>query len=171
MTTPPTGFLRFKKSIFKDIWEINYFLIFWMFLHHPSKFGEISLKIGGEMICQSWPLLTPFFSFRIVHWGRGKSGLTWLSFGTLPFSRSTPGPLQTKLKLVIFLFTYIYCLPRESWLVTPSLPNWQPAILMEMTVVSKCEFLTIFQRLVCRVDQDQNEHWSSLLLPPWRLPW
>ena len=69
MTTPPTGFLRFKKSIFKDIWEINFFLIFWMFLHHPSKFGEFSLKIGGEMICQSWPLLTPFFNFRIVHCG------------------------------------------------------------------------------------------------------
>ena len=33
-----------------------------MFLHHPSKFGEISLKIGGEIICQSWPLLTPFFN-------------------------------------------------------------------------------------------------------------
>ena len=40
-----------------------------MFLHHPSKFGEFSLKIGGEIICQSWPLLTPFFNFRIVHWG------------------------------------------------------------------------------------------------------
>ena len=37
-----------------------------MFLHHPSKFGEFSLKIGGEIICQSWPLLTPFFNFRIV---------------------------------------------------------------------------------------------------------
>ena len=28
VTTPPTGFLRFKKSIFKDIWEINYFFDF-----------------------------------------------------------------------------------------------------------------------------------------------
>ena len=67
MTTPPTGFLRFKKSIFQDIWEINNFFDFLMFLHHPSKFGEISSKIGGEIICQSRPLLTPFFNFRIVH--------------------------------------------------------------------------------------------------------
>ena len=66
MTTPPTGFLRFKKSIFQDIWEINNFFDFLMFLHHPSKFGEISSKIGGEIICQSRPLLTPFFNFRIV---------------------------------------------------------------------------------------------------------
>ena len=28
VTTPPTGFLRFKKSIFKDIWEINNFFDF-----------------------------------------------------------------------------------------------------------------------------------------------
>ena len=26
------------------------------------------LKIGGEIFCQSWPLLTPFFNFCIVHW-------------------------------------------------------------------------------------------------------
>jgi hypothetical protein len=53
VTTPPTGFLRFKKSIFKDIWEINNFFDFLMLLHHPFKFGEISWKIGGEIICQS----------------------------------------------------------------------------------------------------------------------
>ena len=28
VTTPPTGFLQFKKSLFKDIWEINYFFDF-----------------------------------------------------------------------------------------------------------------------------------------------
>ena len=32
----------------------------WMFLHHHWKFGSFSLKIGGELICQSWPLQTPF---------------------------------------------------------------------------------------------------------------
>ena len=68
MTTPPTGFLRFKNPFLKIFGKSIIFLIFWMFLHHPSKFGEFSLKIGGEIICQSWPLLTPFFNFRIVHW-------------------------------------------------------------------------------------------------------
>ena len=31
-----------------------------MFLHHPSKFGKVSLKVDGEIICQSRPLLTQF---------------------------------------------------------------------------------------------------------------
>ena len=31
-----------------------------MFLHNPSKFGKFSLKIGGEIICQSWPLFNLF---------------------------------------------------------------------------------------------------------------
>ena len=38
-----------------------------MFLHHPSKFGKFSLKICGEIIWQSWLLLTQFFNFCIVH--------------------------------------------------------------------------------------------------------
>ena len=60
----------FGKSII--VW------IFCMFLHHPSKFGEFSLKIGGEIICQSWPLLTPFFNFCIVQWGfKCKKNMTW----------------------------------------------------------------------------------------------
>ena len=40
----------------------------WMFIHHFSKFDKFSLKIGGEIICQSWLLLTPFFNLTIVHW-------------------------------------------------------------------------------------------------------
>ena len=32
----------------------------WIFLHHHWKFGSFSLKIGGELICQSWPLQTLF---------------------------------------------------------------------------------------------------------------
>ena len=55
------------KTINIIIREVNYSLDFWMFIHHPSKFGKFLLKIGGEIICQSWPLLTPFFNFRIVH--------------------------------------------------------------------------------------------------------
>ena len=43
-----------------------FFWIFWMFLHHPSKFGKFSLKICGEIIFQSWLLLTQFFNFCIV---------------------------------------------------------------------------------------------------------
>ena len=38
-----------------------------MFVHHLLKFDRFSLKIGGEIIFQSWPLLTPFFNFWIVH--------------------------------------------------------------------------------------------------------
>ena len=37
-----------------------------MFIHHLSKFGKFSLKIGGEIIFQSWLLLTPFFNLTIV---------------------------------------------------------------------------------------------------------
>ena len=39
-----------------------------MFIHHLSKFGKFSLKIGGEIIVQSLLLLTPFFNLTIVHW-------------------------------------------------------------------------------------------------------
>ena len=65
---PQQVFYNFKNPFLKIFGKSIIFLIFWMFLHHPSKFGEFSLKIGGEIICQSWPLLTPFFNFRIVHW-------------------------------------------------------------------------------------------------------
>ena len=63
---PQQVFYNFKNLFLKIFGKSIIFLIFWMFLHHPSKFGEFSLKIGGEIICQSWPLLTPFFNFRIV---------------------------------------------------------------------------------------------------------
>ena len=44
--------ITFKKRItFSKIW---------MFLHHHWKFGSFSLKIGGELICQSWALQTSF---------------------------------------------------------------------------------------------------------------
>ena len=42
--------------------------IFWMFIYHLSKFDKFSLTIGGEIIFQSWPLLTPFVNFCIVQW-------------------------------------------------------------------------------------------------------
>ena len=29
------------------------FSIFWVFIHHPSKFGSFSLKIDGEIIVQT----------------------------------------------------------------------------------------------------------------------
>ena len=38
-----------------------------MFIHHLSKFGKFLLKIGGEIIFQSWLLLTPFSNLTIVH--------------------------------------------------------------------------------------------------------
>ena len=38
-----------------------FLLIFWMFVqYHPLKFGKFVLKIVGEIIFQSWPLLTLF---------------------------------------------------------------------------------------------------------------
>ena len=69
-------FYNFKNPFLKIFGKSIIFLIFWMFLHHPSKFGEFSLKIGGEIICQSWPLLTPFFNFRIVQWCRWSLAFT-----------------------------------------------------------------------------------------------
>ena len=65
---PQQVFYDLKNQFLKIFGKKNIFFIFWMFLHHPSKFGEFSLKIGGEIICQSWALFTPFFNFPIVHW-------------------------------------------------------------------------------------------------------
>ena len=64
---PQQVFYDLKNPFLKINGKSIIFLIFWMFLHHPSKFGEFSLKISGEIIWQSWPLLTTFFNFRIVH--------------------------------------------------------------------------------------------------------
>ena len=50
---PQQVFYNFKNPFLKIFGKSIIFLIFWMFLHHPSKFGEFSLKIGGEIICQS----------------------------------------------------------------------------------------------------------------------
>ena len=63
---PQQFFYDLKNPFLKIFGKLIIFFKFLVFLHHPSKFGEISLKIGGEIICQSWPLLTPFFNFRIV---------------------------------------------------------------------------------------------------------
>ena len=38
-----------------------------MFLQYPSKFGDFMLKIGGEIICQSWLLLTLSSQLVLVH--------------------------------------------------------------------------------------------------------
>ena len=50
---PQQVFYNFKSPFLKIYGKSIIFLIFWMFLHHPSMFGEFSLKIGGEIICQS----------------------------------------------------------------------------------------------------------------------
>ena len=65
---PQQFFYDLKNPFLKIFGKLIIFFKFLVFLHHPSKFGEFSLKIGGEIICQSWPLLTPFFNFRIVQW-------------------------------------------------------------------------------------------------------
>ena len=41
------------KTINIIIREVKYSLDFWMFIHHPSKFGKFLLKFGREIICQS----------------------------------------------------------------------------------------------------------------------
>ena len=66
-TNPQQVFYDFKNPFLEIFGKSIIVWIFGMFLHHPSKFSEFSLKIGGEIICESWPLLTPFFNFRIVH--------------------------------------------------------------------------------------------------------
>ena len=50
-------FHHFLSMIFENR---LFFSKIWMFLHHHWKFGSFSLKIGGELICQSWPLQTLF---------------------------------------------------------------------------------------------------------------
>ena len=43
---PQQVFYNFKNPFLKIFGKSIIFLIFWMFLHHPSKFGEFSLKIN-----------------------------------------------------------------------------------------------------------------------------
>jgi len=50
---PQQVFYNFKNPFLKIFGKSIIFLIFLMFLHHPSKFSEFSLKVGGEIICQS----------------------------------------------------------------------------------------------------------------------
>ena len=69
---PQQVFYNFKNPFLKIFGKSIIFLIFWMFLHHPSKFCKFSLKIGGEIIGQSSPLLIPFFNFCVY------SALIWL---------------------------------------------------------------------------------------------
>ena len=58
----PNRFFASLTIFFGDIWQTNYFFsIFWVFIHHQSKFGSFSLKIYREIICQSWP-------FQILFW-------------------------------------------------------------------------------------------------------
>ena len=60
-------------------------IIFWMLIHHFSNFDKFSLKIGGEIIFQSWLLLTPFFNLTIVQWSiqRSSSWATNYTWNTL----------------------------------------------------------------------------------------
>ena len=57
---PQQVFCCFNNIFFKIFGKQINFSIFWVFIHHPSKFGSFSLKIGGEIICQTWPLQTLF---------------------------------------------------------------------------------------------------------------
>ena len=50
----------FEKSII--------FWIFWMFIHHPSKFGKFSLKIGGIFFFKVEHFLICFHNLHIVQW-------------------------------------------------------------------------------------------------------
>ena len=50
----------FEKSII--------FWIFWMFIHHSSKFGKFSLKIGGIFFFKVYHFLICFHNLHIVQW-------------------------------------------------------------------------------------------------------
>lgn len=63
---PQQFFYDLKNPFLKIFGKLIIFFKFLVFLHHPSKFGEFSLKIGGVIICQSWPLLAPFFIRALV---------------------------------------------------------------------------------------------------------
>ena len=57
---PHQVFCYFDNIFFKIFDKQITFPIFWVFIHHPSKFGSFSLKLGGEIIFQTWPLQTLF---------------------------------------------------------------------------------------------------------------
>ena len=55
---PHQVFCYFDNIFFKIFDKQITFSFFWVIIHHPSKFCSFSLKIGGEIICQTWPLQT-----------------------------------------------------------------------------------------------------------------
>ena len=61
VTTPPTGFLLLWQYFWENLANQLFFSIFWVFMHHPLKFGSFSLKIDQEINFQSWPFQTLFW--------------------------------------------------------------------------------------------------------------
>ena len=74
----------------------TYTTFFLKFIHHLSKFGKFLLKIGGEIICQSRLLLTPFFNLTIVQWvTRSHIELFWTAENTKDSFLQVLSPPQT----------------------------------------------------------------------------
>ena len=66
--TPPTAFCILPNFFLILFNKKNYSIILEEFRQLCAIFHKFAMKISGEIICQSWPLFTPFFNFPIVHW-------------------------------------------------------------------------------------------------------
>ena len=58
---PQQVFCFFNNIFWGYLANQLFFSIFWVFMHHPSKFGSFSLKIDQEINFQSWPFQTLFW--------------------------------------------------------------------------------------------------------------
>ena len=63
----PYSFLHFTRFFLNFVQKRNYSIILEEFGQLCAIFQKFAMKISGEIICQSWLLLTPFFNLTIVH--------------------------------------------------------------------------------------------------------
>ena len=66
--TPPTGFMDLFLIFQIFVFYICIYLVIGELRELCAKFWNSLIKIQGEIIGQSWALLTPFNSGPIVHW-------------------------------------------------------------------------------------------------------
>ena len=69
------SFFKYLLSIFVSIWVIG------KLRELCAKFWNSMIKIHREIICQSWPLLTSYYSCPILHWVRCKC--RWQNYGVV----------------------------------------------------------------------------------------
>ena len=88
MSQHPQQVFCYFNNIFLAYPTNHFFSIFWVFIHHPSKFGSFSLKIDREIICQSWPFQTLFWPLchsAMFQWHISASGYSNLKIGIFKF--------------------------------------------------------------------------------------